>query len=46
MKIFVDENIPLLTVKILREKGHDVLVIDDLSGGFEDNVNSQAIFGK
>ena len=27
MKILVDENIPLMTVKILREMGHDVLDI-------------------
>ncbi len=25
MKILVDENIPLLTIKTLREQGHDVL---------------------
>ena len=24
MKIFVDENIPLMTVRVLREMGHDV----------------------
>jgi hypothetical protein len=24
MKIFVDENIPLMTVRALREMGHDV----------------------
>ena len=27
MKIFVDENIPLMTVRVLREMGHDVLDI-------------------
>jgi len=27
MKIFVDENIPLMTVRALREMGHDVLDI-------------------
>jgi predicted nuclease of predicted toxin-antitoxin system len=27
MKIFVDENIPLMTVQALRAKGHDVLDI-------------------
>ncbi|MFH1351083.1 MAG: DUF5615 family PIN-like protein [Pseudomonadota bacterium] len=27
MKIFVDENIPLMTVQVLREEGHDVLDI-------------------
>ncbi len=27
MKIFVDENIPLMTVQELREEGHDVLDI-------------------
>lgn len=28
----------------LIEKGHKVVVLDDLSGGFEDNVHSKAIF--
>jgi predicted nuclease of predicted toxin-antitoxin system len=27
MRIFVDENIPLMTIQALREKGHDVLDI-------------------
>ena len=27
MKILVDENIPLISVKALREQGHDVLDI-------------------
>ncbi|MCK4358658.1 MAG: DUF5615 family PIN-like protein [Candidatus Cloacimonetes bacterium] len=27
MKIFVDENIPLITVQTLREIGHDVIDI-------------------
>ncbi len=27
MRIFVDENIPLMTVKALREMGHEVLDI-------------------
>jgi UDP-glucose 4-epimerase len=30
----------------LIEQGHDVTVIDDLSGGFIDNVNSKAHFVK
>lgn len=30
----------------LIEKGHRVVVLDDLSGGFEDNVNHEAIFVK
>ena len=28
MKIFVDENIPLITVRELREQGFDVIDID------------------
>ena len=31
MKIFVDENIPLMTVRALREMGHDVLDIQGWS---------------
>lgn len=30
----------------LISKGHKVVVLDDLSGGFEDNVNPNAIFVK
>ena len=26
--------------------GHSVVVLDDLSGGFEDNINKEAIFVK
>jgi len=39
MKIWVDENIPLMTVRALREEGHDVL---DIRGtpdeGIEDEI--------
>ncbi|MBW2975170.1 NAD-dependent epimerase/dehydratase family protein [Candidatus Woesearchaeota archaeon] len=28
----------------LIEKGHDVIVLDDLSGGFKENINPKAIF--
>ena len=28
----------------LIDKGHKVIVLDDLSGGFEENVNPKAIF--
>ena len=33
-------------VNDLISRGHKVVVIDDLSGGFEDNVNNKAIFIK
>ncbi len=33
-------------VNELLKLGHEVVVLDDLSGGFEDNVNSKAIFVK
>lgn len=33
-------------VNDLISRGHKVVVVDDLSGGFEDNVNSKAIFIK
>lgn len=32
--------------KELLQKGHDVTVLDDLSGGFEDNVDPKAVFVK
>lgn len=39
MKIFVDENIPCLTVKVLRDAGHDVLDIRDSENqGLPDNL--------
>jgi UDP-glucose 4-epimerase len=31
-------------VDVLIEQGHDVVVVDDLSGGFEENVNEKAGF--
>ena len=31
MKIFVDENIPLITVRVLRKMGHDVRDIRDIT---------------
>ena len=30
--------------KALLERGHDVVVLDDLSGGFTDNVDQRAKF--
>ena len=33
-------------VNQLIEMGHFVVVLDDLSGGFQDNVNSKALFIK
>ena len=33
-------------VNHLIKMGHEVIVLDDLSGGFEDNINSAAIFVK
>jgi hypothetical protein len=37
MKIFADENIPLMTVEALRALGHDVL---DIRGTVDDWINS------
>ena len=33
-------------VNHLIKLGHDVVVLDDLSGGFEDNINTKAVFVK
>lgn len=39
MNIFVDENIPVMTVRALREKGHDVLDIrGTMQQGIADDV--------
>jgi predicted nuclease of predicted toxin-antitoxin system len=37
MKFIADENIPLLTVKKLREIGYDVLYISEISPGLSDS---------
>ncbi len=39
MKIFVDENIPLMTVQALREMGHDVL---DIRGTPNEGMTNEA----
>jgi len=41
MKIFVDENIPLMTVRALREMGHDVL---DIRGTADEGMIDDAIW--
>lgn len=41
MKIFVDENIPLITVRVLREMGHDVR---DIRGTTEEGMTDDALW--
>jgi predicted nuclease of predicted toxin-antitoxin system len=41
MKIFVDENIPLMTVRVLREMGHDVR---DIRGTVEMGMTDNALW--
>jgi predicted nuclease of predicted toxin-antitoxin system len=41
MKIFVDENIPLMTVQALREMGHDVL---DIRGTANEGMTNDALW--
>ena len=41
MKIFVDENIPLMTVRALREMGHDVL---DIRGTVDEGMTDDALW--
>jgi len=41
MKIFVDENIPSMTVRALREMGHDVL---DIRGTADEGVTDDDIW--
>ena len=41
MKIFVDENIPLMTVRVLREMGHDVR---DIRGTAEQGITDDALW--
>lgn len=41
MKIFVDENIPLMTVRALREIGHDVL---DIRGTADEGMTDDALW--
>jgi len=41
MKIFVDENIPLMTVRALREMGHDVL---DIRGKPDEGMTDDALW--
>jgi len=41
MKIFVDENIPFMTVRALREMGHDVI---DVRGTTEEGSPDEALW--
>jgi predicted nuclease of predicted toxin-antitoxin system len=41
MKIFVDENIPLMTFRVLREMGHDVR---DIRGTAEEGMADDALW--
>jgi predicted nuclease of predicted toxin-antitoxin system len=41
MKIFVDENIPLMTVRVLREMGHDVR---DIRGTADEGMTDDALW--
>ncbi len=43
MKIFVDENVPKITVTELREKGHDVI---DIRGTLEQGIADDMIWLK
>jgi len=42
MKILVDENIPSITVRTLRRRGHDVL---DFRGTDQEGLNDDAVWG-
>jgi predicted nuclease of predicted toxin-antitoxin system len=41
MKIFVDENIPLMTVRVLREMGHDVR---DIRGTAQQGITDDVLW--
>ena len=41
MRIFVDENIPLMTVEALREVGHDVI---DIRGTLDEGMADDALW--
>jgi predicted nuclease of predicted toxin-antitoxin system len=41
MKILVDENIPLMTVQVLREHGHDVL---DIRGTPDEGMEDETLW--
>jgi len=41
MKIFVDENVPLITIGALREMGHDVL---DIRGTTNEGMSDDALW--
>jgi hypothetical protein len=41
MKIFVDENIPLITVRTLREMGHKVM---DIRGTPDEGISDDALW--
>ncbi|MBN2032046.1 MAG: DUF5615 family PIN-like protein [Deltaproteobacteria bacterium] len=41
MKIFVDENIPLMIVQALREEGHDVL---DIRGTTDEGMDDESLW--
>jgi len=41
MKILVDENIPLMTVRALREEGHDVL---DIRGTSDEGMENEVLW--
>ena len=41
MNIFVDENIPLMTVQVLREEGHDVL---DIRGTPDEGMEDETLW--
>ena len=43
MRIFVDENIPLMTVEQLRQMGHDVL---DIRGTAEEGISDELLWSK
>lgn len=43
MKIFADENIPLITVNQLREQGHDVI---DIRGTAEQGITDEDLWQK
>ena len=41
MNIFVDENIPLMTIRVLREMGHDVR---DIRGTEDEGMTDDALW--
>jgi len=43
MKIFVDENIPLMTVNALRDKGHEVI---DIRGTEDQGITDEVLWHK